>query len=59
MTKIILLLYIVKKSKKFLDEKKEKLRSHTCKGYTFHGDLLNSFNPELQFEDTESAIKNK
>ena len=36
-------------------------RSHAYKGYasSYNGDILNSFNPELQLEDTESAIRNK
>ena len=36
-------------------------RFHACKGYasTYSIEILNSFNPELQLKDTESAIKNK
>ena len=31
---------------------------HAFKGYasTYNGEILNSFNPELQLKDTESAI---
>ena len=34
-------------------------REHACKGYViiYDIDILNSFNPELQLKDTESAIK--
>ena len=46
-----------------MDEKKVKItkQSHACKGYasTYSVRILNSFNPELQLKDTESAIKNK
>ena len=36
-------------------------RSHAYKGYasTYTVEILNSFNPELQFKDTKSAIRNK
>ena len=36
-------------------------RVHAFKGYTsfYHVEILNSFGPELQLKDTESAIKNK
>ena len=36
-------------------------REHACKGYVsiYDIDILNSFNPELQLKDTESAIKSK
>ena len=33
-------------------------QSHAYKG-SYDIDFLNSFNPELQLKDTESAIKNK
>ena len=37
------------------------MRSLAYKGYasTYNVDILNSFNPELQLQNTESAIKNK
>ena len=36
-------------------------REHTFKGCasTYNVEILNSFNPELQLKDTESAIKSK
>ena len=36
-------------------------QSHAYKGYasTNNVEILNSFNPELQFKDIESTIKNK
>ena len=35
-------------------------RSHAYKGYASNNvDILNSFNPELQLKDTESASRNK
>ena len=36
-------------------------QSHAYKGYTSTNnvEILNSFNPELQFKDIESTIKNK
>ena len=36
-------------------------RSHAYKGYasTYNVELLNSFNPNLQFKNTEFAIRNK
>ena len=36
-------------------------RAHALKGYASSDnvEILNSFNPELQLKDTESAIKNK
>ena len=52
-----------KKSEHFLNKKNIKLtkREHTSKGFpnTYNVKILNSFNPELQLKDTESAIKNK
>ena len=40
---------------------KIKKRPHAYKGFasTYGVENLNSFNPELQLKDTESAIKNK
>ena len=39
----------------------ERKRAHAFKGYasTCNDDILNSFNPELQLKDTESAFKSK
>ena len=36
-------------------------QAHAFKGYasSYNVEILNSFNPELQLKDTESAIKNK
>ena len=36
-------------------------REHAFKGYasSYNVEILNSFNPELQLKDTESAIKSK
>ena len=38
-----------------------KKREHDFKGYanTYNDEILNSFNPELQLKDTESAVKSK
>ena len=51
------------KREHFLDKKNTKIakRSHAHKGYgsSFKADILNSFNPELQFTDNESEIKKK
>ena len=35
--------------------------AHALKGYasSYNAEILNSFNPELQLKDTESAIKSK
>ena len=35
--------------------------SHAYKGYAsiYNVEFLNSFNPELQLKDTESAVRNK
>ena len=65
--KILLLLYIVKriKLKKFLMKKKPTKKakitkeSHVYKCYatTYNVEILNSFNSELQFKDTESTIR--
>ena len=49
------------KSENFLNEKNVKItkRSHAFKRYaSSYVEILNSFNPELQLKDTESAIKN-
>ena len=52
-----------KKSENVLNEKyvKTTKREHTFKGFavTYNVEILNSFNPELQLKDTESAIKSK
>ena len=43
-------------------KKKKKIESaHAFKGYaiTYNFEILNSFNPELQLKDNESAIKSK
>ena len=46
-----------------MNEKNIKIikREHAFKGYasTYNIEILNSFNPELQLKDTESAIKSK
>ena len=46
-----------------MDEKnvKKAKRGHAFKGYasTYNVEILNFLNPELQLEDTESAIKSK
>ena len=36
-------------------------REYAFKGYesAYNGEILNSFDPELHFKDTESAIKSK
>ena len=50
-----------KKSEKFLNEKTVKITKgvHASKGYasTHNMEILNYFNPELQFGDTESALR--
>ena len=52
-----------KKRKKFLNEKNVKItkQAHAFKGFAsnYNVEILNSFNPELQLIDTESAIKSK
>ena len=54
---------IQKKRANFLNKKNIKTtkREHAFKGYasTYNVEILNSFNPELQLKDTESAIKSK
>ena len=51
-----------KKSENFFNEKNVKItkRSRAYRGYvsTYNVEILNSFNPEQQLKDTESAIKN-
>ena len=58
------------KSPLYSDTKKWKLKkkkvkitkgAHALKGYasSYNAEILNSFNPELQLKDTESAIKSK
>ena len=46
-----------------MNEKKLKITKRSCayKGYgsTYNVEIVNSFKPELQLKDTESAIKNK
>ena len=48
------------KREKFLKEKNVKLtkREHAFSSH-YNFEILNSYNPELQLKDTESAIKNK
>ena len=48
------------KREKFLKEKNVKLtkREHAFSS-SYNFEILNSYNPELQLKDTESAIKNK
>ena len=61
LVKILIALYIVKQKKRnFLDEKNVKITklSHAYKD-TYWDKNFNSFNPELQHEDTEAAIENK
>ena len=53
---------IWKKWELFDCKKKKKIESaHAFKGYaiTYNFEILNSFNPELQLKDDESAIKSK
>ena len=49
--------------KTLLTKKKAKItkRSHAYNGYgsSYIADILNSFNPELQLKNSESAIRNK
>ena len=46
-----------------MNKNKVKIRKpeHAFKGFVsiYNAEILNSFNPELQLKDTESAIKNK
>ena len=52
---------MIQKSDKILNKKNVKItkQEHAFKGYTnnYKVEILNSFNLELQCEDTESAIK--
>ena len=61
--KIQLLLYIViQKTEILWNERKNKNKEkRTFKDFAsiYNVDKLNSFNPELQLKNTESAIKNK
>ena len=55
---------MIQKSEKFLNEKKNvkiAKRAHTFKAFASSSnvEILNSFVPELQLKDAESAIKNK
>ena len=55
---------MIQKSEKFLNEKKNvkiAKRAHTFKAFasSSNAEILNSFVPELQLKDAESAIKNK
>ena len=54
---------MLQKKCKFFKQKKCKKNktTHAFKGYasTYNVEILNSFNPELQLKDAESAIKNK
>ena len=62
LTKILLVLYIVKKLKIFwIKTIKITKQSHVYNGYTsnYNADILNSLNPELKLTDTESKIKNE
>ena len=45
--------------KKAIKNGKITKQSHTHKGSASTVDILNTFNPEIQLENTESAIKNK
>ena len=54
---------IQQKSENFLNEKnvKRTKRKHAFKGFssTYNVEIFNSFNPELQLKNTDSAIKSK
>ena len=54
---------VTQKSGNSLNEKNVKItkRAHAFKGFasSCNVEILNSFNPELQLKDTESAIKKK
>ena len=53
---------MIQKSEIFLNEKCIKIKAEDAfKGFasTYNVGILNSFNPELHFKDTESAIKSK
>ena len=55
---------MIQKKWKFFKRKKNvniTKRKHALKGFSssYNVEILNSFNPELQFKDTESTIKSK
>ena len=54
---------MIQKCENFLSKQNVKIieEAHAFKGYasSYNVEILNSFNPELQLKDTESAIKNK
>ena len=54
---------MIQKKWKFFERKNIKITkwAHPFKGYesSYNAEVLNSFNPEIQLKDTESAIKNK
>ena len=54
---------MIQKSENVFNEKHVKTtkRAHAFKDYgkSYNVEILNSFNPELQLKDTESAIKTK
>ena len=54
---------MIQKSAKFLNEKNVKITkwAHPFKGFwsSYNGEILNSFNTDLQLKDTESEIKSK
>ena len=54
---------MIQKSENFLNEKNVKItkREYAFRSFasTYNVEILNSFNPELQLKDTESAIKSK
>ena len=54
---------MIQKSENCLNKQNVKItkRAYAFKGYasSYHVEILNSLNPELQLQDTESAIKNK
>ena len=63
LAKILIFLYLVKKVSEIFDEKKKAKiikRFHAYKSFasTYSLEIFNSFNHELQFKDTEHAIRN-
>ena len=54
---------MIQKSEQFLNKKNVKItkRAHAFKGYSssYYVEILNSFKPEIQLKDIESAIKSK
>ena len=54
---------MIQKNENFVNNKNVKIskRKHAFKGFasSYNVEILNSFNPELQLKDTESAIKGK